>query len=169
MDNLGEVSKLAHALLIGDELFGSLEFLVFGIAPVEGLARRLEQVVVHHILRRCALRMRRQHLEFMAQPLGKWKEQADSDGDGLGDVCDACPNDPENDGDRDGVCGDVDNCPAEDNPNQEDGDGDGIGDACDPMMEVASPIYLPLIRRGDVWYEDRAGRDSDGVGYVTPP
>ncbi|MGH0033647.1 MAG: thrombospondin type 3 repeat-containing protein [Myxococcota bacterium] len=35
------------------------------------------------------------------------------------------------DGDGDGVCDDVDNCPADPNPEQEDTDGDGVGDACD--------------------------------------
>jgi hypothetical protein len=57
--------------------------------------------------------------------------QEDADGDGIGDDCDACPNDPDNDADGDGVCGDVDNCPAVANANQADGDGDGLGDACD--------------------------------------
>jgi|GEM_PF-3205550 len=36
-----------------------------------------------------------------------------------------------NDQDGDGVSDEVDNCPANPNPNQEDSDGDGVGDACD--------------------------------------
>ncbi len=58
-------------------------------------------------------------------------DQADTDADGIGDVCDACPDDAENDIDGDGVCGDVDNCPTIANANQADSDGDGIGDACE--------------------------------------
>lgn len=58
-------------------------------------------------------------------------DQADADGDGRGDVCDACPMDAANDADGDGVCGNVDNCPTTPNPDQGDADGDGRGDACD--------------------------------------
>ncbi|UCF80197.1 MAG: thrombospondin type 3 repeat-containing protein [Acidobacteriota bacterium] len=59
-------------------------------------------------------------------------DRIDVDGDGKPDGCDACPNDRDNDADGDGLCGDVDNCPADANPRQEDTDADGIGDACDP-------------------------------------
>ena len=61
--------------------------------------------------------------------------------DGLGDACDLCPDDPENDADGDKVCAGTrfnssmiaggDNCPRKYNPLQEDLDGDTIGDACD--------------------------------------
>mgnify|MGYP000588515762 CR=1 FL=1 len=37
------------------------------------------------------------------------KQPVELDGDGLGDVCDTCPNDPLNDADSDTICGDVDN------------------------------------------------------------
>jgi hypothetical protein len=58
-------------------------------------------------------------------------DQADVDVDGAGDVCDACPNDAENDADGDGVCGDVDNCSAVVNADQADFDLDDLGDVCD--------------------------------------
>jgi hypothetical protein len=38
--------------------------------------------------------------------------QADIDGDLVGDVCDTCPKDALNDADKDGFCGDIDNCPS---------------------------------------------------------
>ncbi|MEM7249501.1 MAG: thrombospondin type 3 repeat-containing protein, partial [Acidobacteriota bacterium] len=58
------------------------------------------------------------------------EDQADADGDLLGDACDACGLDPDNDFDNDEVCGDVDNCPETFNPSQVDADEDGLGDAC---------------------------------------
>ena len=58
--------------------------------------------------------------------------QEDFDGDGFGDVCDVCMNDPANDADGDGVCGEVDNCPNTPNSDQNNADSDGYGDVCDP-------------------------------------
>ena len=66
--------------------------------------------------------------------------QVDSDSDGLGDACDACPLDADNDIDGDTVCGDVDNCPSDANVGQSDVDGDGIGDVCDPDDGAGSMV-----------------------------
>lgn len=55
----------------------------------------------------------------------------DGDQDGILDRCDPCPNDPLNDIDGDGVCGDIDNCPDTANSDQADDDCDGVGNACD--------------------------------------
>jgi Tol biopolymer transport system component len=51
-------------------------------------------------------------------------DQSDTDGDGIGNACDA-------DDDGDGVNDGNDNCPLTPNPTQVDIDGDGVGDACD--------------------------------------
>ncbi len=76
--------------------------------------------------------------------------QEDADGDGLGDVCDACPNDPLNDIDLDGVCGDLDNCPVLANPSQADTDSDLVGDDCDNCLTASNP--------------NQEDADSDGIG-----
>lgn len=88
--------------------------------------------------------------------------QEDSDGDGVGDACE--PPDAD-DRDGDGVRNDVDNCPDIANPSQSDADGDGIGDACDPDADGDTipnesdncPVIPNL---------DQADMDNDGVGDV---
>ena len=59
-------------------------------------------------------------------------DQADADGDSVGDACDFCIVDPLNDADGDGLCADTDNCPVDFNPEQTDDDGDRVGNPCDP-------------------------------------
>ncbi|MBD3217015.1 MAG: hypothetical protein GF310_01975, partial [candidate division Zixibacteria bacterium] len=65
-------------------------------------------------------------------------EQLDDDGDSMGNICDPCPLDVENDADQDSVCESEDNCPNTYNPDQLDGDEDGIGDACEGMCGDAN-------------------------------
>ncbi len=55
-------------------------------------------------------------------------DQADQDGDGVGDIC-------ETDNDDDGVDNEADNCPDVANPSQLDTDGDGLGDPCDDDID----------------------------------
>lgn len=62
-------------------------------------------------------------------------DQADMDGDKVGDACD-----PDIDGDL--IPNDQDNCPLVANPSQTDTDGDGLGDACDPNPSVASNLQV---------------------------
>ena len=55
-------------------------------------------------------------------------DQADLDSDGIGDVCD-------DDIDGDGILNVDDNCPNAANPDQKDWDSDGIGDVCDADID----------------------------------
>jgi hypothetical protein len=75
-------------------------------------------------------------------------------------VCDPCPLDSDNDADGDGVCGDVDNCPAISNPDQSNIDGDDHGDACDDDIDGDG-----LLNADDVCpFVNPEGRDADADG-----
>lgn len=64
-------------------------------------------------------------------------DQADADGNGVGDACEPA----ELDADLDGLVDNVDNCSDVSNPGQEDFDSDGLGDACDPPATSELEIW----------------------------
>ncbi|MBV70747.1 MAG: hypothetical protein CMH52_05300 [Myxococcales bacterium] len=76
-------------------------------------------------------------------------DQADEDGDGVGDVCDLAD---DGDEDMDGILNAEDNCPRDANNSQRDQDDDGVGDRCDNCPTDANPD------------QDAICQDTDGDG-----
>lgn len=71
--------------------------------------------------------------------LGAFELVVDTDGDGVDDSIDNCPdasNADQADGDSDGIGNVCDNCPANANADQADADTDGTGDVCEPAPAV---------------------------------
>ncbi|MBU0532986.1 thrombospondin type 3 repeat-containing protein [Candidatus Micrarchaeota archaeon] len=66
--------------------------------------------------------------------------QSDVDSDGIGDACDNCAsyNPSQYDSDKDGIADACDNCPYVSSTSQTDTDGDGIGDLCDNCPSVSN-------------------------------
>jgi Thrombospondin type 3 repeat/PKD domain/Cadherin-like domain len=90
-------------------------------------------------------------------------DQADADGDGLGDACD-----PDTDGD--GVANASDNCPSVPNAGQVDTDGDGLGDACDPLTDSdGDGMEDGADNCPSVANIDQADADGDGLGDACDP
>lgn len=104
--------------------------------------------------------------------------QADSDGDGIGDLCDDPSNDNDNDGvpdqfdtcplsvnnsdtDGDGICDYVDNCINTPNPDQIDTDGDGIGNVCD-TKGGSTEVFDPKTGETDTEVDEENDSDGDG-------
>lgn len=83
-------------------------------------------------------------------------DQADRDGDGIGDACDS-------DRDGDGINNGSDNCPDTANSDQLDQDGDGIGDACDNCILQANAPQRDTDGDG---YGNRCDADLDNSGFV---
>jgi hypothetical protein len=102
-------------------------------------------------------------------------DQADADGDGTGDACDPCPDDPANDADADAVCAPPDNCPLTANSDQLDADGDGAGDACDLCAldpdndSDGDGLCLPDDNCPNSANPNQADADGDGVGDACDP
>lgn len=108
-------------------------------------------------------------------PLVVNADQADADGDGIGDACDV-PIDPcaalGGDTDADEVCDALDNCPFVVNTDQADADGDGIGDVCDavlpPDIDFEELCSLSALPEGvEVLYSGAwaVGDDDHGRGH----
>jgi len=104
--------------------------------------------------------------------------QANADGDPLGDACDPCPFDPNNDADGDTICGDADNCPNIANVDQANADGDSFGDACDPCTDTdgdgfGNPGFAANVCVTDNCptsaNADQADADGDGIGDACDP
>lgn len=76
-------------------------------------------------------------------------DQLDSDGDGIGDVCD-------DDNDNDGVLNNVDNCIFTPNSDQSDLDGDGIGDVCDESTPYTFEVNS-FVQEQFIYKEDTTG------------
>jgi hypothetical protein len=95
-------------------------------------------------------------------------DQADADGDGLGDACEPVSPPAPADGDGDGVPDASDNCPETENPGQADSDGDGAGDACDapPPLPDGDGDGVPDASDNcpETVNPGQADRDGDGAG-----
>ena len=88
--------------------------------------------------------------------------QADSDNDGVGDVCDTVDI---VDTDSDNVADDTDNCPMTANSDQADLDNDGIGDVCDPDID-GDGIANESDNCPNTSNTDQLDFDANGIGDV---
>jgi len=97
------------------------------------------------------------HLDALDNcPAAANDDQADTDSDGIGDVCDLAA-----DTDSDGWDDAADNCPGLPNGGQEDFDADGLGDVCDPDDDNDGLLDTDEILLGT----NPLNPDSDGDGF----
>jgi hypothetical protein len=88
--------------------------------------------------------------------------QANADGDSMGDACDALT-----DSDGDTVADDTDNCPNAANMDQADVDSDGTGDVCDALTDSdGDTVADDTDNCPNAANMDQADVDSDGTGDV---
>ena len=105
----------------------------------------------------------------------------DSDGDGVNDPLDQCPNTPsdeqadsegcaesQKDPDNDGISGVNDNCPNTYNPVQEDNDKDGIGDLCD-VDDDNDGVLDNLDNCPKTYNPEQENFDGDSMGDLCDP
>lgn len=78
------------------------------------------------------------------------------------------PGSPLPDGDGDGLCDAVDNCPGVSNPAQADLDGDAVGDACDPGDAQLSLTKI-VLRRNSAGNGDKSAVKAEGFFLTNPP
>jgi hypothetical protein len=105
-------------------------------------------------------------------PLVQNPDQEDSDGDAVGDSCDACEGYDDNaDSDSDTVPDGCDNCPSISNVNQDDADTDGVGNACDqcPGYDDNADFDNDTVADScdncpEVYNPNQPDSDGDGIG-----
>jgi len=86
--------------------------------------------------------------------------QEDADNDGIGDACDLLT-----DSDGDGIGDAVDNCPNNPNPGQEDSDSNGIGDACDLNTDTDGDGIADVVDNCPaIANPGQEDTDGDGIG-----
>jgi hypothetical protein len=106
-------------------------------------------------------------------PQASNQDQSDGDGDFVGDICDNClitSNFGQANHDPDDLGDACDNCPFTDNPLQLDMDGDGIGDLCDDCTDTDEDLQCDLVDNCPADPNPtQSDSDGDGLGDVCDP